>query len=65
MFFPEVNKGIIVVKSYPLLVSVLLMPPEKGKNGQKLCWHSSQVLRKFTYILKALFEPTSLYFLHI
>ena len=27
-FFPEVNKGIIVVERYPLLVSVLLMPPE-------------------------------------
>ena len=37
-FFPEVNKAIIVVKRYPFLVSVFLLPPEKGKNEQKPCW---------------------------
>ena len=39
IFFPEVNKTIIVIKRYPFLVSVLLLPPEKGKNEQKPCWH--------------------------
>ena len=39
MFFPEENKTVIVVKRYPFLVSVLLLPPEKGKNEQKPCWH--------------------------
>ena len=40
VFSPEVNKGTIVVKRYSLLVSVFLLPPEKGKNEQKLFWHS-------------------------
>ena len=45
--------------------NILLMPPEKRKNGQNYVGIPLQVLRKFTYIPKALFEPTSLYFLHI
>ena len=57
MFFPEVNKGTKVVKRYTLLISVLLMPPEKGKNEQELCWHPVISFAKIHVYYKSFIEP--------